>query len=135
MHYERQKKHYKPETYKHAIRVAAYVAENPIIPDDKMDDCVALAIMHDLIEDTTYNLWLGAEDELGQHFCESLKLITHEVENVYYNDYIKNIKEKSNEYPEVYWVKMADMKDHLSETGTLTDKLKEKYLTALSFLL
>ncbi|MDF2885564.1 MAG: hypothetical protein K0R54_6138, partial [Clostridiaceae bacterium] len=29
----------------------------------------------------------------------------------------------------------ADMKDHLAQTETLTDKLKEKYLKALPYLL
>lgn len=48
------KKYYKPEIYEHALRVAGYVAENPMISDDKMDDCIALALMHDLIEDTEY---------------------------------------------------------------------------------
>ena len=38
-------------------------------------------------------------------------------------------------YPEVYWVKIADMKDHLAQTDTLTDKLKEKYIEALPYLL
>lgn len=34
-----------------------------------------------------------------------------------------------------YWVKLADMKDHLSKTETLTDKLKAKYLEGLAYLL
>ena len=45
------KQYYKPKTYEHALRVAGYVAENPMIPNDKMDNCIALAIMHDLIEE------------------------------------------------------------------------------------
>lgn len=129
------KKYYKPETYNHAIRVANYVAENKMIPEERMDECIALAIMHDLIEDTLYNLWIGAEDEIGKHFCDLLRLITYDKDTVYYVDYIKNINEKSDEYPEAYWVKLADMKDHLAQTETLTDKLKEKYLAALPYLL
>ena len=52
-----------------------------------------------------------------------------------YIKYIKKIRDYSDTKPEAYWVKMADMKDHLSQTDTLTDKLKEKYLTALPYLL
>lgn len=37
--------------------------------------------------------------------------------------------------PIAYWVKIADMKDHLIQTATLTDKLKEKYLRGLAILL
>ena len=51
------------------------------------------------------------------------------------SEYIKNIKENMVLYPEVYWVKIADMKDHLAQTDTLTDKLKEKYIEALPYLL
>lgn len=129
------KKYYKPATYDHAIRVANYVAENKIIPEEKMDDCIALAIMHDLLEDTLYSLWIGAEDEIGKRFCDLLRLITHNKDTVCYMDYIKNLNDKSDEYPEAYWVKLADMKDHLAQTATLTDKLKGKYLEALSYLL
>lgn len=35
----------------------------------------------------------------------------------------------------VYWVKIADMKDHLSQKETLTERLKEKYLEGLVILL
>lgn len=31
-----------------------------IILEEKMDDCIALVIMHDLLEDTLYGLWIGA---------------------------------------------------------------------------
>ena len=46
-----------------------------------------------------------------------------------------NIINHAKDYPEVYWVKIADMRDHLEQTDTLTDKLKEKYLAALPYLL
>ena len=64
-----------------------------------------------------------------------LRLITHDKDTVYYMDYIKNLNNKSDEYPEAYWVKLADMKNHLAQTATLTYKLKGKYLEALSYLL
>lgn len=126
------KQYYEPKTYEHALRVAGYVAENPMIPDDKMDNCVALAIMHDLIEDTKYSGGgFGAE---YSYFEECLNLLTRP-KDMDYLKYIKKIRDFSNIRAEAYWVKMADMKDHLSQTETLTDNLKEKYLKALPYLL
>ena len=124
------KMYYEPDTYDHALRVAAYVADNEIIPDNKMDICISLAIMHDLIEDTRYEEFESIPEELEN----GLSIITKD-HDTNYNDYIKYIVKNKNEYPEAYWVKMADMKDHLAQTETLTDKLKEKYLTALPYLL
>ena len=126
------KKHYAQKTYDHAIRVTNYIADNPIIPDEKMEVCIALAIMHDLIEDTDYN-----GDSLGdqyEYFKECLKLIT-KPKDMNYITYIKRIRECIDTMPEVYWVKMADMKDHLSQAETLTENLKTKYLNALPYLL
>jgi len=48
------KQYYEPATYEHALRVAAYIADNNMIPDKDMDNCISLAIMHDLAEDTCY---------------------------------------------------------------------------------
>lgn len=124
------KKFYSKETYAHALRVANYVAENDLIPDDQMDDCIALAIMHDLLEDTEYQI----NSALGTYFNKCLKLITKSKEESYI-DYIKSIREHAETYKLTYWVKLADMKDHLMETETLTDKLKEKYLAAMPYLL
>lgn len=126
------KEHYTRKTYDHAIRVASYVAENPMIPDKKMDTCIALAVMHDLIEDTDYT-----GESLGnrfEYFNECLRLIT-KPKNMDYITYVKRIRECSDTKPEVYWVKMADIKDHLSQAETLTENLKEKYLNALPYLL
>lgn len=135
------KQYYEPKTYDHAIRVATYVAENPMIPNEIMDDCIALGIMHDLIEDTDYEK--RAKDDLynpnsnltkDKHFFNCLSFLTKEVGEDYIG-YIKKIKEVSDDMPEVYWVKLADMKDHLAQTETLTEKLRDKYLAALPYLL
>ena len=125
------KKYYKPKTYMHAIRVANYVSENKLIPKNILNTCIALAIMHDIIEDTDWNETLGRN---LAHFEICLHKIS-KPDNVSYNDYIKQIHDEADYYPEVYWVKLADMKDHLSLKDTLTDKLKEKYLNALPILL
>lgn len=135
------KQYYEPKTYDHAMRVATYVADNPTIPNDKMDDCIALGIMHDLIEDTEYAK--RVKDDLynpnsnlteDKHFFNCLTFLTKEVGEDYI-EYIKNIRESADEMPEAYWVKLADMKDHLAQTETLTEKLRDKYLEALPYLL
>lgn len=124
------KEFYPKDKYDHAIRVANYIAENDLIPDDKMDDCIALAIMHDLLEDTKYQINNGLEP----YFNNCLKLITKPQEQSYI-DYIKNIRKHADSHKLTYWVKLADMKDHLVQRETLTDKLKEKYLEAMPYLL
>lgn len=124
------KRYYDSKTYDHAIRVAGYVADNSTIPDNKMDMCISLAIMHDLVEDTEYKLKM-APDELAR----GLDILTNDDKCFDYIDYIKNIASNKDECTEAYWVKLADMKDHLAQTETLTDKLKEKYLAALPYLL
>lgn len=103
-----------------------------MIPDDKMDNCVALAIMHDLIEDTNY--LGGCFGKEYDYFEECLKLLTKPKDMDYLN-YVKKIRDFSDTRSEAYWIKMANMKDHLSQTETLTDNLKEKYLKALPYLL
>jgi len=125
------KEYYPEDKYNHAIRVMQYVAENDMIPYEYKEECVSLAIMHDLIEDTNYT-----GSGLPDFFCRALKLLTKPKDK----DYIKYIKDiKNTGYINwrmcAYWVKLADMKDHLAQTETLTDKLKDKYLKALPYLL
>lgn len=125
------KQYYPKDKYDHAIRVMGYVAENEMIPYDYKDDCLALAIMHDLIEDTEYT-----GSGLPQNMYKALKALSKPKDEDYIT-YIKRIKECShtNWGMCAYWVKLADMKDHLAQTDTLTDRLKDKYLKALPYLL
>ena len=123
------KKYYDTETYDHALRVASFVADNNLIPEHLKDTCIALAIMHDLLEDTEYEI--GANSE---HIFEALKIITREHE-MSYLDYIRKIVLFREGCPEAYYVKLADIKDHLMQKETLTDSLKERYLSALAILL
>lgn len=129
------REYYDIDTYYHAMRVAAYVANDNTIPEDKREKCVILAIMHDLQENTCFRYysddnWVPYDSYLDR--C--LELLTRDKDNSY-EGYLQEIKNNFNSYPEAYWVKMADVKDHLSETETLTDELKEKYLKALPCLL
>lgn len=126
------KQYYTKEGYDHAVRVAGYVSSNLMIPENKMDTCIVLAFMHDLMEDTDYDYTY--EDTLTVYFINCLVLLTKD-DDEDYSDYITRIRESAKTYPEAYWVKLADMKDHLSQKETLTDKLRDKYLTALPELL
>lgn len=124
------KKYYPQDKLDHALRVATYVAENRFIPYDLRDECVALAIMHDLLEDTEFN-----PGYLPDNFQLALSLLT-KPSDLSYDEYCKRFKKDYlDSYLCAYWVKLADMKDHLSLTDTLTDKLKEKYLSGLRYLL
>lgn len=126
------KEFYPKDKYDHALRVMQNVIKNVMIPFEYKEDCIALAIMHDLIEDTEYT-----GTELPENMRHALNVLT-KPKNMDYIDYIKNIKDCAM-YTDwgacAWWVKLADMKDHLAQTETLTDKLKEKYLKALPYLL
>lgn len=125
------REYYDDATYQHAMRVAAYVTNDNLIPDDKKDNCVVLAIMHDLLEDTKFNI---STFSINYYLKDCLQILTKDTE-IPYEKYIKNIKNKYTYRPEAYWVKLADIKDHLCQTETLTEKLKEKYLSVIPYLL
>lgn len=128
---------YDEKTYYHVMRVAGYVLNDNLIPEDKMDKCVALAIMHDLLEDSDFDYEQNFEEKFHYfncHFKECLDLLTLFKEQTY-GEYIQKIKDNYNSYPEAYWVKLSDIRDHLGQTETLTDKLRQKYYDALPILL
>ncbi len=123
--------YYDAETNAHAVRVAGYVREHPLIPDEIRADCIALALMHDLWEDTDC-----PPDILSDcgHLQACLLLLTRSKETEY-TEYIANIRSHAKDMPEAYWVKLADLKDHLALTETLTDRRRDKYIKALPCLL
>lgn len=125
------KQYYPKDKYDHAMRVMQIVADNEMIPHEYQHDCLVLAIMYDLVEDTEYKPTL-----LPENLRDALKLLTKPKE-MDYIEYIKKIRDTgyTNWRMCAWWVKLADMKDHLAQTETLTDKLKEKYLAALPYLL
>lgn len=123
-------KYYDEKTLNHALRVAIYVSRNELIPDEDMCDCIALALMHDLLENTEYEI----DNKSSERFNRCLQLLTKD-DSEDYIEYIKRIHDNANQYRPAYWVKIADMKDHLMLKETLTDKLKAKYLGALPYLL
>ncbi len=131
------KKYYNEKQFAHAERVANYISEMEyIINDDELFKlCRQLAFAHDLIEDTDCS-YSEFEEDLDLKI--GLAYITCSAPN-FYEDYIhaiKNIAIRGDFVGRAVWfVKLADMADHLNLKDTLTDKLKVKYLNALSILL
>ena len=127
---------YTLETYMHCLRVAEYAANNVVVKDDEdsRETADILGLCHDLLEDTEVTL---------EHISEATGYSLGFLGNVLgaltkqsgesYVDYIQRVKSNSSFY--TYVVKLADMKDHLTQVNTLTDKLKEKYWKALPYLL
>ena len=127
------RQYYDKETFDHAERVADYTSNNEAIPIDIRNECWAVAMMHDLIEDTDYE-----PDELYPDYkdaYDALKLLTNK--GMKYDEYCERIHNSTRRRcGQIAWfVKLADIKDHLSLTDTLTDRLKEKYLSGLRYLL
>lgn len=132
--HEIAKLYYPKDKYEHALRVLAYL-NYPMIPKKLHIACQILALMHDLVEDTCYD---ATAENLSVDLFSSLSRLTHVKETESYKEYIQGIKAitMDEDYEKcAWWVKLADMKDHLMQTETLTDKLKEKYLEGLAYLL
>lgn len=137
-------------TMLHASRVAGYVLNNPMVRDNLIEICLIVALCHDLIEDTDYTLedmkrdFKPYDDNFLWHGKEPSTVVTEAVEILTkdkkekYDDYISRVKEKSSHSlagEVAYWVKIADIKDHLSQKETLGERRKEKYLSGLAILL
>lgn len=127
--------YYDEETFEHAKRVAEYAKDIYKLYAYKADVekfIYHLALAHDLYEDTdiSQNTWFD------NNFEANLQLLTRE-ENESYNNYIAKIRKEAviPTYKPAYIVKLADMKDHLSQTETLTEKLKNKYISTMRYLL
>ena len=116
-----------------------------MIPPEYREDCLKLAVMHDLLEDTEYKDQVSYEIK-DNGFIGALNLLT-KPKDMDYNKYIRQIRDTKytifnvSKYWKIcaWWVKLADIKDHLSQTETLTETLRDKYLykylSALPYLL
>lgn len=129
------RKHYKPETFNHCLRVAYYAVNNICLEsiDDKLS-AYLVGLCHDLLEDTDVSLndiLMSTDDYTGLNKMALEALTKNKSET--YIEYIRRLK--ASECHIAYIVKLADMKDHLIQKETLTDKLKEKYWEALPELL
>lgn len=67
--------HYRRCTYDHAVRVADYVRQNELIPNDLQEKCQAVAYMHDLLEDTDYEIPDAVRQEYPD-IDDALELLT-----------------------------------------------------------
>lgn len=138
--------YYDKKTQEHVERVAEYIHNNPLIPAGKKDYYENVAILHDIIEDNKDKIPTSI---FSKEYSLALFYLT-KLDNVSYDEYcdklnlthyfaadgsstLNCIQEEALKC--AWWVKLADMKDHLMLTDTLTDKLKEKYLSGLRYLL
>lgn len=128
-------KYYDTKTLRHCLRVAKYAVENVCLrSDDDRQIAFIIALCHDLLEDTNISIETIAEaTELNVNFLANVLGALTRKKSETYLDYIKRLKQNQSPYP--YIVKIADMKDHLSQKDTLTEKLKEKYWNVLPELL
>ncbi|MDR0302833.1 MAG: hypothetical protein LBI04_11060 [Treponema sp.] len=102
--------------------------------NDEISVCVAL--LHDIVEDTTISFDDLAEQGISDKVIDTLRLLTHD-DALPYMDYIKKIKESEN--TAAIAVKLADLK-HNSDTSRLEKIDKnvsvrlEKYRKAIEVL-
>lgn len=125
-------KQYPQKTFIHATRVATYAMEKAIMRKDVNPiEAYAVGIAHDLLEDTkcTQSDLLTIMD---RRLVYDVVRLT-KAEDTPYEEYIESIIKRGS--PLAILVKSADMKDHMIQTGTLTNKLKEKYLPNLKYFL
>lgn len=119
-------KWYNDNIFFHCSRVVRNLEADMLfqfIPQENQNDLRALAICHDLLEDTEI---ANSEDfnrliELGVSMPK-LKTLTRN-KNDSYDKYIQMCLRN----PDTRIVKCADMCDHLSQKSTLTPRLKDKY--------
>lgn len=140
--------YYDEKTLAHARRVAmivcttnAYHISTISKTKDNVELLQSIALLHDILEDTNFDPKLFIEENkcdciFVRYMFSIVRTLTKDKETRY-NDYIKDISENidSPGGTVAYIVKVADMLDHLAQKETLTDRLKDKYISALPFLL
>ena len=132
------KTYYDEQTYNHAQRVANFIRYDTKIKmgydNDFRDFCTALALCHDLFEDTNI-----PKDIFNEELTKGIEILTRKPKESYIK-YCNRVNLRNKQYYNnidlaAWYVKLADMKDHLTQTETLTDKLKAKYLEGMTYLL
>lgn len=127
-------KYYPKKKLQHALRVANYAVEIgsfDIRCEGKSDELFVVGILHDLVEDTEYTKDQLYED-FGYSIGDAVMTVTKD-ENEKYQEYIQRVLASKNLI--AFVVKKADMKDHMAQTETLTDKLKEKYFPVIHYFI
>lgn len=127
-------KYLPPKKIAHSLRVAQYALEDCDFYEYPMvnsDDVFIAAILHDVVEDSDCTFEDLEYSGIPNYVITDLKYLTKN-EDEEYLDYIKRCTSGPT-IPVI--VKRADMKDHLLLKNTLTDKLKDKYLPAIPYIL
>lgn len=124
-------KYYSKKKLRHAIRVAKYAAIRAEEIHLNSIRAYIIGLAHDLLEDTEC-----PEEELIAAIEEtnynSVVLLTKSNDQEY-EDYIHKIVESKDSY--AFIVKQADMKDHMTLSNNLTEKLLNKYASVLHYFL
>lgn len=123
--------YYPKKKLAHALRVAEYATAKASALKMDTTKTYMVALAHDLLEDTE----CPKEDLmsiLGIESYNSVVLLTKDVQENY-EDYIHKILDAGDDY--AFVVKQADMKDHMTLTDTLTEKLRDKYIPVLHYFL
>ena len=126
--------YYSKKKLAHGLRVADYVYQDEVVrslgPTNR-DRAYIVGLLHDIVEDTECTQDM-IDEIFPEEIASAVKVITKHKE-IDYNDYIQDIL--NSEYRLAYYVKKADLKDHLTLKETLTDKLKEKYIQVVGYFL
>ena len=124
--------YYPKKKFYHAMRVATYAFDKASSSKNvKPLEAFAVGMAHDLLEDTECTpeeLSKIMEPELIGAVLELTK-----GDDESYDKYIMHIIEKGSDLAML--VKGADMKDHIMQEETLTDKLWRKYQPYLKYFL
>lgn len=124
-------KYYSKKKINHATRVAEYAAIKAEEIHLNSIRAYMIGLAHDLLEDTEC-----PEKELvaaiGETNYNSVVLLTKSNDQEY-EDYIRKIVESKDSY--AFIVKQADMKDHMTLSNNLTEKLLNKYVPVLHYFL
>lgn len=124
-------KYYSKKKIRHAVRVAEYAAIRAEEIHLNSIRAYKIGLAHDLLEDTKC-----PEEELiaaiGETNYNSVVLLTKSNDQEY-EDYIRKIVESKDSY--AFIVKQADMKDHMTLSNNLTEKLLNKYAPVLHYFL
>ena len=72
-----------------------------------------------------------ADDIKDKEVREAVVILTRKADETYF-EYIQRIIDSDNKY--AYFVKLADISDHLLQIETLTPSLKDRYEKALKML-
>ena len=128
-------KYLPPKKIAHSLRVAQYAMEDYDFYEQKaissLEDIFITAVLHDVIEDSECTFEDLEEAGIPAYCIHYVKELTKS-EDEPYLDYVRRV---GNGSAMAVIVKRADMKDHLLLKDTLTDKLKDKYLPAIPYLL